>query len=186
MGGSGVVQGLQSAMIKNLRSPPQPPPPSRFARLAPVPPRRAAMRRERPDGVRMRGQGRGLADARPREEGGGGGREELLYLFESQEEAFAVHAHTHTRTHARTHARTHVRTHTQMHTHTHKCTRTHTHTHTQHAGTRRQTTEEHTRTRSHAQHTDTPVRCFYSPTAFTSLLSRPSLSHALLVTSLSS
>ena len=42
-GGLGFVQVLQSTMTKNLRSPP---------------------RCERPDGMRMWGQGRGLADAR--------------------------------------------------------------------------------------------------------------------------
>ena len=51
------------------------------------------------------------------------GREELLYLFESQEEDFAVH----------THARAHADTHAHMHTHAR------THARTQYAGTRRQT-----------------------------------------------
>ena len=83
---------------------------------------------------------RGMADARPWGGGGWRGREELLYLFESQEEAFAVHtrarththAHTHGHTHARTHARTHTRTHTNTRTDTHTRThaRTHAHTHT--------------------------------------------------------
>ena len=49
-----------------------------------------------------------MAYARPGE-GGGAGREELLYLFESQEEAFAVHTHTHAHTHTpRTHSHTYT------------------------------------------------------------------------------
>ena len=132
-------------MIKNLRSPP-------------VPPRRAALRCEWADGVRLRGQGqpcraawltRGLGGV----EGDGAGRSCCTSLRARRRPS----RYTHTRARARRH--THAHTHTLMHTQTHKCTHTHTPTHTHTHNTQEHEgkhTEAHTRTRSHAQHTDTP------------------------------